>query len=223
MALVKPFANKLTRTIIAIVNVPIARFAGLANDLAATSPPPKFWIPTGINANPITVIKDPVTTGGKNSRNRANKPAIKNTKTPAEMVAPYIAPIPNVPPILIKGDTDWIAEPNTTGIAIPVRRVLFSCSNVPIPVIKISAEIKYAICCRVKCSAAPINNGTRMPPEYMANTCCKPNTSACSLLAFTTGSALTPATASIINNPSMCVATTTPNRLTNEKSTHSHA
>ena len=42
MALVKPFANKLTRTIIAIVNVPIARFAGLPNDLAATSPPPKF-------------------------------------------------------------------------------------------------------------------------------------------------------------------------------------
>ncbi len=89
-------------------------------------------------------------------------------------MAPYIAPIPRVLPILINGETVCTAEPITTGIAIPVYRVPLTWNKVPIAVIKMSAEIKYAICCALKCNAAPINNGTKIPPEYIARTCCNP-------------------------------------------------
>ena len=97
---------------------------------------------TGINVNPINVINEPVTTGGKNFLIFAKKPAIKKIKIPAAIIDPYMVPSPKCFPTADNGATYSIAHPSTTGNPIPVKRVRFNCSNVAIPHIKISIETK---------------------------------------------------------------------------------
>ena len=87
---IKPRAKALNNRMMAIVRKPIRRLAGSPNEAAVGVPPPRSWKPTGTRVNPIIVIKDPVTTGGKNFFKRAKKPAIRKTKIPAAIMAPYI-------------------------------------------------------------------------------------------------------------------------------------
>ena len=81
------------------------KFFASPKSLACAFPPPIFWKATGIKVSPITVIKVPVTTGGKSFLIFENQPAIRKTKIPATIMAPYIVLIENFCPIISKGAT----------------------------------------------------------------------------------------------------------------------
>ena len=81
------------------------KFFASPKSLACAFPPPIFWKATGIKVSPITVIKVPVTTGGKIFLIFENQPAIRKTKIPATIMAPYIVLIENFCPIISKGAT----------------------------------------------------------------------------------------------------------------------
>ena len=132
----------IVRTIMIIVRKPITKFWVLPKDFAVAVPPPRFWKPTGTNVKPITVISDPVTTGGNNFFILAKKPAIKKIKIPAQIIAPYIYVMPILLPIDSSGATDCTAQPRTTGRPIPMSGVRCNCKRVAIPHIKISIETK---------------------------------------------------------------------------------
>ena len=73
-------------------------FAGLPNDGAVTTPPPAHRIATGSSEMPMTVMTDPVTTGGKKRSRRLNTPDSRKPITPATRIAPKMNCSPRTPP-----------------------------------------------------------------------------------------------------------------------------
>ncbi len=112
----------------------------------------------------------------KKRRKLAKGPAIKIIKIPAAIIPPYIYGQPKWFPMLCNGATYSTAHPKTTGNPIPVNGVRFNWSKVATPHMKISIETRYVIWAAVKWSAPPINSGTKISPEYMANKCWNPKT-----------------------------------------------
>ena len=73
---------------IASVSAASPMFAGLPKVGAVTTPPPAQRIATGSSEMPITVMTDPVTTGGKKCSSRLNTPESRNPMIPATRMAP---------------------------------------------------------------------------------------------------------------------------------------
>ena len=75
-----PLAQTSMTTMMRMVIKAAIKFFASPKSLACAFPPPIFWKATGIKVSPITVIKVPVTTGGKSFLIFENHPAIKKTK-----------------------------------------------------------------------------------------------------------------------------------------------
>ena len=68
--------------------------AKLPKSAAELSPPPSHPPATGSSDSPITVITEPITTGGKNRSIRLNQGPTSMVKSPQLITAPYIVGMP---------------------------------------------------------------------------------------------------------------------------------
>ena len=113
-------------------------FAGLPKVGAVTTPPPAQRIATGSSEMPITVMTDPVTTGGKKCSRRLNTPDSRNPMTPATRMAPKMNCSPRTPPpaSLPMASIEATAAndaPCTSGSLAPIRQKPIVCSSVASP------------------------------------------------------------------------------------------
>ncbi len=81
-------------TINAIVPRPSPKWTKLPKPGAEGSPPPNHPPATGSSDSPITVITEPITTGGKKRSIRLNQGPTSMVNTPQLITAPYKAGMP---------------------------------------------------------------------------------------------------------------------------------
>ena len=123
---------------IASVSAASPMFARLPNVGAVTTPPPAQRIATGSSEMPITVITEPVTTGGKKCSSRLNTPDSRNPTTPATSTAPkmYCSPATPPPASLPMASIEATAAndvPCTSGSRAPIFQMPRVCSRVASP------------------------------------------------------------------------------------------
>ncbi len=123
---------------IARVSAASPMFAGLPKVGAVTTPPPAHRIATGSSEMPITVMTDPVTTGGKKCSRRLNTPDSRNPMIPATRMAPKMNWSPRTPPpasfpMASIEATAANDAPCTSGSLAPIRQTPIVCSSVASP------------------------------------------------------------------------------------------
>src|SRR6478609_8998590 len=145
---------------------------------SAPTPPAAQFIATGSNEIPITVITDPVTTGGKNRSNPDNT----NPSSPATRIAPKMARIPSRPPPAALPTDNMEATaanevPCTIGSFAPIQGTPNVWIRVANPDTNSVAANRYDRSAKDRPNAEPTMNGTATTPAYMLITCCRPYTS----------------------------------------------
>ena len=128
---------------------------------------------------PITVITEPVTTGGKKGSSRLNTPDRRNPTTPATSTAPkmYCNPATPPPASLPMASIEATAAndvPCTSGSRAPIFQMPRVCSRVASPDTSSAAVSRYARSAKGRPSAVPTISGTATTPAYMLITCCRP-------------------------------------------------
>jgi len=126
---------------------------------------------------PMTVMIDPVTTGGKNRRMLAKNGTMKKAMSPATMVAPYAVRRPSCPwpaTIAVSVDTEAKEMPCTRGSCAPRYGTPSVCSTVARPLTNKAQEIRKAISAPFSPAAPPMMMGTAITPPNIDRMCCIP-------------------------------------------------
>ena len=164
---------------IASVSAASPMFAGLPKFSAVGWPPPAHRIATGSREMPMTVMTEPVTTGGKKCSSLLNTPESRKPITPATITAPkmYCSPTTPPPASLPMASIEATAAnevPCTSGSRAPIRQMPSVCSRVARPETSRAAVSRYARSPKGSPSAVPTISGTATTPAYMLMTCCRP-------------------------------------------------
>ena len=146
---------------------------------ADPAPPAAQRMATGSSEMPMTVITDPVTTGGKKCSRRANTPDSRNPARPAIRTEPKMARRPSTPPpaeapTAIIEATAANEVPCTIGSFAPIQGTPRVCSRVARPDTSRVAASRYDRSAKGSLSVLPTMNGTATTPAYMLITCCRP-------------------------------------------------
>jgi hypothetical protein len=126
---------------------------------------------------PMTVMIDPVTTGGKERRMLAKNGTMKKATSPATMVAPYAVRRPSWPcsaTIAVRVDTEAKEIPCTRGSCAPRNGTPSVCSTVATPLTNKAQEIRKAMSAAFNPAAPPMMIGTAMTPPNIDRMCCIP-------------------------------------------------
>ncbi len=109
----------------------------------------------------------PVTTGGKNCRNRPITGASNSVITPAPMMAPHTPwkPSDGSVPIAITGPTELNATPCMIGSRTPNFQKPTVCSSVAMPEVNSAVLISSVVCAAVIFNAAATIIGTVIAPR----------------------------------------------------------
>jgi len=132
---------------------------------------------TGRSDSPMTVMIDPVTTGGKKRTMLAKNGTIRNAMRPAMMIAPYAVRRPSWPcpaTIAVRVDTEAKEMPCTRGSCAPRYGTPSVCSTVATPLTNKEQEIRKAMSAPFNPAAPPTMMGTAITPPNIDRMCCIP-------------------------------------------------
>lgn len=130
---------------------------------------------TGISDRPITVITQPLTSGGKKRVTLENTGATSRPSTAEAITAPRM---PGSPPPVCKMLTMVATPANdtpcTSGRRLPKNGMPRVCNNVATPPMNRQAVISRPASAADMPAASATISGTATMPPYMVSTCCRP-------------------------------------------------
>lgn len=127
----------------------------------------------------MSVITEPVTTGGKKRTALLKKGAAMKPRTPATMTAPKMIGRASLLSLAeattaVMGATPANVTPLTNGSLAPIFQKPRVCRKVASPAVNRQAPVRKVSSVPERPTAAPTISGGATTPAYMAATCCRP-------------------------------------------------